>query len=78
MNNDECFGGTAMNRILLLTLAALIMTGCVVREDGGYYSRGYGYGDYGRYGYSDYDRHGRYEQRGEYRHWDDEHGRYWR
>ena len=59
-----------MNRILLLALAGLIMAGCVVRDDGGYYGR--------RYGYSDYDRHARYEQRGEYRHWDDEHSRYWR
>jgi hypothetical protein len=67
-----------MHRILLLALASVIMAGCVVREDGGYYGRRYGYGDYGRYGYSDYDRHGRYEQRGEYRHWDDDHARYWR
>jgi hypothetical protein len=78
MSNDEFLGGTAMNRILLLALAAFIMAGCVVREDNGYYGGRYGYSDYGRYGYSDYDRHGRYEQRGEYRHWDDEHRRYWR
>ena len=57
-------------RIPLLAQTGLIMAGCVVREDNGYYG--------GRYGYSDYDRHGRYEQRGEYRHWDDEHRRYWR
>src|SRR5260221_8496217 len=33
-----------MNRskFLLLAFAGLIMTGCVVREGGGYYGRGYG------------------------------------
>jgi hypothetical protein len=58
-----------MNRILLLALVALVVTGCVVREGGGY-DRGYGY--------NDYDRHGRYEQRGYYWHGDDERSRYWR
>jgi hypothetical protein len=59
-------------------LVTLIMAGCVVHERRGYSGPGYGYRDDGRYGYSDYDYHGRYEQRGDYRHWDDEHGRYWR
>ena len=31
-------------KLLLLALAGLVMTGCIVREGGGYYGRGGGYG----------------------------------
>jgi hypothetical protein len=53
------------SRIFLLAIAGLLLTGCVVREGGGYdrgyYDRGYGYGDRGRYeqrGYYDNDHRG--------------------
>ena len=54
-------------KLLLLALAGLVMTGCIVREGGGYYGRGYGYEQRGYY------------DRGYYDHRDD-YGRprYWR
>jgi hypothetical protein len=56
-------------KFLLLAFAGLIMTGCVVREGGGYYGRGYG----------GYEQRGYYEHRGDYeRHGDYDHPRYWR
>jgi hypothetical protein len=59
------------NKFLLLTLAGLIMTGCVVREGGGgYYGRGYS-GGYEQRSY--YDHRGDYERHGDY-----DHPRYWR
>jgi hypothetical protein len=57
-------------KLLLLALAGLIMTGCVIREGGGGYYGG---------GYGGYEQRGYYSQRGEYdRH--DNYGRpqYWR
>jgi hypothetical protein len=41
------------SKLTLLALAGLILSGCVVREGGGYYGRGYGY-ERG-YGYADRD-----------------------
>jgi len=56
-------------KLLLLALAGLVMTGCVVREGGGYYDRGYG----------GYEQRGYYDQRGDYdRHDDYGRPRYWR
>jgi hypothetical protein len=62
-------------KFLLLAFAGLIMTGCVVREGGGYYGRGYGGYEQRSYYDSrgDYDRRGGYERRGDY-----DHPRYWR
>ena len=56
-------------KLLLLALAGLVMTGCVVREGGGYYGRGYGGHEQRSY----------YDQRGYYdRHDDYGRPRYWR
>jgi len=57
-------------KLLLLALAGLIMTGCVVREGGGGYYGG---------GYGGYEQRGYYSQRGDYDHHDN-YGRpqYWR
>jgi hypothetical protein len=57
-------------KLLLLALAGLIMTGCVIREGGGGYYGG---------GYGGYEQRGYYSQRGDYGHHDD-YGRpqYWR
>ena len=44
-------------KLLLLALAGLIMTGCVIREGGGGYYGG---------GYGGYEQRGYYSQRGDY------------
>ena len=47
-------------KFLLLAFAGLIMTGCIVREGGGYYGRGYGYEQRGYYDRGYYDHHDDY------------------
>jgi len=47
-------------KLLLLALAGLVMTGCIVREGGGYYGRGYGYEQRGYYDRGYYDHHDDY------------------
>jgi hypothetical protein len=45
----------AVSKLILVAVAGVILSGCVVREGGGYYGRGYGY-DRG-YGYAERDRY---------------------